>query len=366
MEKPLLPDTDKSLRAERKQRLLKFLAPTVGAFALTGAAYQSGVERSLTDRPDELQGRQVHPVYVVPADGKDRQLDTNGKLEEILWQEQDWLAGRGRGDGLSLRMDTYQGHPDISYLRSKYTADELKDEGLNMVKSLEDELHSNLPSDNGKVLLALYDGTVYASYDGKTINACGAADQPPQIPGNVAVVGLEQAGYCSDILSKTMVHETFHVTGQVKPTAPDYSSNGHIKNPDDIMGAAPPDLGIDSLKMDETRQNYYYDVQPWLTSNHHFVDIDLKGKGMLRPDQVSNEYLTKGNVEQNNCYNDCELWFRNTETVILSAKSPNKQWKFNKWGGACTGTKITCKLNAAKNSKITATFSRVKAAKRRR
>jgi hypothetical protein len=35
--------------------------------------------RSLTDMPDEISGPQVHFLYIVPADGADAQLDTNGR-----------------------------------------------------------------------------------------------------------------------------------------------------------------------------------------------------------------------------------------------------------------------------------------------
>ena len=36
--------------------------------------------RSMTDRPDDISGAQLHPMYVLPHDGLDARLDTDGTI----------------------------------------------------------------------------------------------------------------------------------------------------------------------------------------------------------------------------------------------------------------------------------------------
>src|SRR5664279_1711946 len=72
-----------------------------------GGAARSSIARSTVDRPDDIGGPQIHVVYVVPSDGTDRALDTNGTLAASTTNWETWL--RGQTGGLGLRLDTYQG-----------------------------------------------------------------------------------------------------------------------------------------------------------------------------------------------------------------------------------------------------------------
>jgi len=50
----------------------------------TAADNNSVAIRSLVDRPDDLIGYQIRLIYVVPADIKDRNLDTNGTISKWI------------------------------------------------------------------------------------------------------------------------------------------------------------------------------------------------------------------------------------------------------------------------------------------
>src|SRR5262245_10086307 len=50
--------------------------------------------RHTEDLPDDLTGKQVRILYLVPSDGLDRNLDTNGVLNTSVGAWQKWLAER--------------------------------------------------------------------------------------------------------------------------------------------------------------------------------------------------------------------------------------------------------------------------------
>ncbi len=57
-------------------------------FAPTLHATSAILPRTTTDRPDERGGAQVHVMYLLPSDGSDRALDTNGTIAASVknWQ----------------------------------------------------------------------------------------------------------------------------------------------------------------------------------------------------------------------------------------------------------------------------------------
>ena len=72
----------------RRRRAGRVLRRTVSAVVAAVAAVcapcaRAALPRALVDRPDEWPAGTalVHVLYVVPSDGADRALDTNGTLE---------------------------------------------------------------------------------------------------------------------------------------------------------------------------------------------------------------------------------------------------------------------------------------------
>src|SRR5438477_9908363 len=99
--------------------LVALLVTAVGAGATSAREAAALRDRTTSDMPDDLQGPQVHFMYVVPADGSDNQLDTNGMIEQSITRIQNWFVGQTGNQG--LRIDAYHGVPDITFFRLPHT-----------------------------------------------------------------------------------------------------------------------------------------------------------------------------------------------------------------------------------------------------
>ena len=78
-------------------------AIAAAAFFLgTAAASAQPLPRSTTDRPDDLQGPQVHVIYAVPSDQPDRSFDVDGTIDGSIAAIQSWLRGQTGGQGLKI------------------------------------------------------------------------------------------------------------------------------------------------------------------------------------------------------------------------------------------------------------------------
>ena len=126
--------------------------------------------RSLTDRPDDLTGYQVRLIYVLPADAKDRNLDTNGTIGK--WIEEVRNISRVQ-TGLTPRFDTYQSKFDIGFLKSKFTISELV--GKSGSTEADDLLRGELTTIEQQSLKGV--GFII---DGRIVNSdyCGYANRP--------------------------------------------------------------------------------------------------------------------------------------------------------------------------------------------
>ena len=96
--------------------LTAVLVVACAAVAGLSSAASTALPRATEDRPDEVAGEQVHFLYVIPTDAPDEQLDVNGELNASIARMQAWLAGQTGGP--KLRLDTYQGQPDITFVRT--------------------------------------------------------------------------------------------------------------------------------------------------------------------------------------------------------------------------------------------------------
>ena len=95
-------------------------------------------QRTIVDLPDDVTGYQVHVLYVLPSDGADQQLDINGKLETSVAAFQRWLAGQTGGQ--RLRLDAFQGKPDITFFRLSRADAEIRSAGSLVRDQIEAEL----------------------------------------------------------------------------------------------------------------------------------------------------------------------------------------------------------------------------------
>ena len=217
----------------------------LASLALLAQAHgASALERALADRPDEITGPQVHILYVLPKDSPDQTLDTNGTIARSVAAFQTWLAGQTLGR--RLRLDTYQGEPDITFVRLRRTDAEMKTHGKFIRDQIEYELLASGFTANK--LYAIY-------YGGGHDSSCGDGAWPPKLVGNVASLYLHgtppgfvpcdsnplapsvaQPGYFEFII----LHEILHTLGIVPECAPNHTLAGHTSDdPHDLMYQGP-------------------------------------------------------------------------------------------------------------------------------
>lgn len=209
------------------------------------AAHESLLARATADRPDDVSGPQIHAIYAIPADGVDRELDTNGTIEESVDSWNSWLASQTDGLG-GFRLDTYHGSLDVTFFRDPHTDAEIAAQGPYVRDQLQLDLQAAgvIPL-SGEKIYAVY-------YDGSSTYSCGGGAYPPTLPGIVAAMYLHgaapgaipcdtntfvpngQPGY----FEYGMVHEIMHTLGFVPACAPHEWASGHVDDaPNDLMYA---------------------------------------------------------------------------------------------------------------------------------
>ncbi len=223
------------------------------------AELEMGVEdpipRSTRDRPDDISGPQVHFVYAVPSDVEDRNRDRFGEVERSVLGIQNWLAEE---IGQTVRLDTYQGRPDVSFLRLPFTHQEgdgtaggTVNDILRAARRLEI---------TGDKILAIY-------YEGSVAGLCGSAP----LFGRAGAVYLGcsdgELGIDDETVSTfevIMVHEFFHVFGAVASCSPNYIQGSHVDDVEnDLMfqGVDRQPRGGETF-IDVGRDDYYGHGRP--------------------------------------------------------------------------------------------------------
>ena len=249
-----------------------------GVFA---APADAALPRSTVDRLDEVRGPQLHFVYVVPADGEDRRLDESGALEGSVGSFQGWLATET--GGANLRVDTYQGSLDISFLRLAATDAAVAAQGAFVREAVERELRT-AGFNRTERIYAVY-------YDGSSTYSCGGAFWPPQLYGNAVVMYLRglppgsppcaSTGFAAASAPPTyweyaMLHDILHGLGMVPTCAPHNHMGGHVFDfANDLMWAGNQPWRFPA-RLDLGRDDYYGHGRtdcadlarsPYLTSN---------------------------------------------------------------------------------------------------
>ncbi|MYB31036.1 MAG: hypothetical protein F4Y20_00475 [Acidobacteria bacterium] len=208
------------------------------------------IPRSIRDRPDDIGGPQVHFVYAVPSNWEDLNRDRFGEIERSALGIQNWLAEE---IGQTLRLDTYQGRPDVSFLRLPFTHQEGDGTAGGTVGDI---LRAAGPLGiTGDKILAVY-------YEGRVAGVCGSA---PLFGGGGAVyLSCSDAELGSDeetvsTFEVVMVHELLHVFGAVASCAPNHDGTPHVDDVEnDVMyrGADRQPRGGETF-IDVGRDDYY-------------------------------------------------------------------------------------------------------------
>lgn len=236
--------------------------PPAATPTLESAPTSSVPGRHTTDQPDEAEGYQVHVMYVLPSDGTDRALDTDGTLANSVGSFENWLAAQS--GGTRVRLDTTGGAPDITFYRLPRADATIAGFGV----YVRDEVQADLIAAGFNQPHKLY--AVY--YDGTSDTSCGAGAWPPELVGEAAMLylrGLPTGPVpCLDnpfapspdatpgYLEFSMLHEIFHTIGAVAECAPNQVLRGHVRDGNnDLMYAGPLPWQPDTL--DNGRDDYW-------------------------------------------------------------------------------------------------------------
>jgi hypothetical protein len=343
---------------------LRALAAAAGVVLVASAsasnAASDALPRATADRRDDVTGPQVHALYVLPADGVDRALDTNGTIAASFANWQRWVRAQTFNNG--IRLDTFGGELDVTFVRLGSADAQLAARGLALRDAIEDELRA-------KGLLR--SGKVYATYyDGSSTAACGGGAWPPRLPGSVAALYLratygpgavcyqpERSRDELQIMDFAMLHEVMHTIGYVPTCAPNHTRDGHVSDsPRDLMYAGDEpwrpgvlDVGNDDyfhahlLGCREFAEDTYLDRGFGGTTVKLAVRVVGPGRVLSTPRGVS-------------CSRPCSAAFERGMRLALRAV-PAKGARFVGWSGSCRGTNA-CRVTLDRGRSVGARFRR--------
>ena len=218
--------------------------PTLGAELAEGTATapqptpdrETSADYSTSDRPDDVEGYQVHFIYVLPSDGQDSELDVDGEIALSAAAMNRWLEGES---GHRLRYDTYHDELDISFLRLDYDAEHVSKLGTNILTLMEYEIKTRGFDGSHKLYVMYYDGFFVTNQ-----GYCGLASYPPDGAGITAVLLLKGYNPTIDLVcprqftksedytgyfEMTILHELLHLMGMVPDCAPHFQ-DGHVND----------------------------------------------------------------------------------------------------------------------------------------
>ncbi len=328
---------------------------TTAAFGLPddSAGAAAARTRTLTDMPDEISGPQVHFLYIVPSDGVDAQLDTNGQMEQSIARIEHWLRTQAKDQG--LRVDTHMGVPDITFVRLPHSDAQATAANPWPLWVIGEDLVAGGFNDPAKVYAAFYDG--------RSTWACGGASSPalPKLgamylqahptndprpcrdaPGFGS--GTDRPGY----FEIGLLHEILHVIGFSPRCAPHAAKSAF---PDHVT-----DSGTDLMYGPDAAHTGGWDwshaVLDFNRDDYYRANIsgcpDLSNSPYLAPlYSVAVTVNGPGTVTSNpagiSCPDSCTGLFQRSATLTAT---PSAGAVFRGWSGACSGT-ATCVLTGA-------------------
>jgi hypothetical protein len=319
----------------------------LAALVLPGSGF--ALDRVLSDRPDEALGPQIHAVYAVPSDATDNALDTNGTIAGWLTEFNDWFASQS--GGVRVRIDTFQGQPDITFVRLRETDAALA--------ALGSGANNAILADLQRSSVNLQANKIYAVFvEGGNSSACGYGS------GSISAVYLHA---CPGTEWQFVIgHEIFHGLGAVNQCAPHFFAGSHVNdNAGDLMdpyarqsGSPVLDYGHDDYwgPPDDNHlpatcpaaANIYNSV--FLTNHPYFrVSVSLNGSGQVYG-------LLAVPCARGTLVDECDTVIGDQAALDLRPKSfPGSH--FAGWsGGGCTGTS-DCTLTVGGDTVLTATFA---------
>ena len=228
--------------------------------------------RFLYDQEDITDDYQVHAIYILASDSKDRQFDVKGKIEKIVLKANKHLKNKTKEKQFRLDL-TKEGKLDVSFLRVDKTKKQMHtgDAATYLM---------GMAVKNGfyhpKKLYTIFYQDKYRDEGGQVGNAKLLLDKElVEVNGGVTYMGA----YPQDNW-KIHLHELFHALGFVQLCAPGavieknerWGKNDHLSYDGDIMS----DRGGDANNIDKKRKEYY---------GHSNINcpMDLRKSAFLEP-----------------------------------------------------------------------------------
>ena len=228
--------------------------------------------RFLYDQEDITDDYQVHAIYILASDSKDKQFDVKGKIEKIVLKANKHLKNKTKEKQFRLDL-TKEGKLDVSFLRVDKTKKQMHtgDAATYLM---------GMAVKNGfyhpKKLYTIFYQDKYRDEGGQVGQVKLLLDK-----GLVEVIGgvTYMAGYSQDNW-KIYIHELFHALGFVQLCAPGavieknerWGKNDHLSYDGDIMS----DRGGDANNIDKKRKEYYGHSIP-------NCPLDLRKSAFLEP-----------------------------------------------------------------------------------
>jgi hypothetical protein len=219
--------------------------------------------RATQNRPDDSARPKIKVWYVLPSDGVDESLDTDGTIARSIAVGLNWL--RAQSGGRTLRVDTFNGDLDVGFFRMSRTDAEIAGTGPYVRDEIEMEMQGASLTQANRLDLVFYGGS--------STFACSGAANPFYGPaGSVGALYLKAvvAGYtaCGDNLLAeseaappgywefSWMHESMHLLGIVEACALHEVQGGHVgDSPDDLMYAG--EQGWTPSTLDVGRDDYF-------------------------------------------------------------------------------------------------------------
>ena len=229
--------------------------------------------RFLFDQEDVTDDYQVHAIYVLAADSKDKQYDVKGIIEKIVLKGNRHMKKKTKEKQFRLDL-TKEGKLDVSFMRVDKTKKQ-----INAGEAA--TYFMGMAVKNGfyhpKKLYTIFYQDKYKDEWGQVADAnLYTSSGMVEIDGGVTYLGKEST-------SEAWVphlHELFHALGFVQLCAPgaiddpgsNWGKNDHLSFEGDLMS----DRGGDSRNIDKKRKEYY---------GHSNTDcpLDLRKSAYLEP-----------------------------------------------------------------------------------
>ena len=299
-------------------------------------------------------------------------MDTNGTIEKSVNAWNSWLRGQTGGDG--LRLDTFNGQLDTSFVRLAESNDSLSKQQSPWF-TIDQELASHGFAGEGKT---------YAVYYGGDWNLCGAGiflypvavlhgvDSRTGIACPAGTLGQDPPGW----FDFSMLHEIIHSFGYIQPCAPHHTSTAHVGDSGlDLMWGDSAWTDLSQMQLDVNHDDYYLARIPGcpdLSGSRYLegasgarLDVSVVNQGgasggTIVDSTTGGSAPLAGTGEFDCVGTTCTRYYDTwpVASIQLTATDSADHEEFVSWSGACAGTDPVCTVTVDQAKTVTATFKK--------